>query len=891
MARADPLEGRGVPRHGGLRRRRRGDRPRAALLALSALVWPAPPAQERIDAAWGREYAEIQRDLASEDVETRWAAVDRLHALHAEVSAGLREAALLLYHCASELGREPEFTPELEARLTLLAEASRAALLYGSEDAAAEAQDRRARELGSAGRRREAHAVLARAFEAYPEAREARPILALGLAELDRRLGSFGSALTRLAELEVELAGRPDAEGLWPVLAALRARTQLDAGLPDRAAPEIRARWSAAEELLAEGETLAGERFAALVAVTNLDKALGRHAQAAARIERLLDATEGEQRAHLECLLGTSELELEEGEPERERRGAARVRGALQSGLDDSLALYARVALADDALARGAAEEAAAELAAARQRTDPESGEDADLLVLEARLALQSAAPRAELAEHRRRLDEALAGMAEAWSALPDEEGGIGFLLYGRRRALLGELVRLTLELEPGEAGVAAAFAELVRVQALGSLARRAELGAPSLEFLQQRWLGPRHGLLVYLPAPGASHLFLLDRERLSHVPLVSSARIDPLRRGYFSHLLGAPRGELDPETRAWLVAEERRLAGELSLLVLPPAAAERVRGWSALSIVGVDALGPLPFEWLPLGAERHLGLQRAVDYVPGLPLVPALLARAGARPALDLELVVAVEPAPGAARRWPELAAIPWDEARSAELAAAYPAERVHAWPAASATPEALAAHDFSSAGVLQIVAHGALDERRARPAVLMLSAGDEGEGLFGCEHAQRARPPALVVLTACRSAGGPLRRGDAGAADFGGAWLSAGARAVVLSHAELLAEDALLQSEALHARLAAGGSPAAALASARAELVRTHGELAPFLGGLLHVVGLGHEPVFPAGEPGSAGPGRGPPLAWLAGGALLGLAAGYAARRAPLRAGAPAA
>jgi hypothetical protein len=164
------------------------------------------------------------------------------------------------------------------------------------------------------------------------------------------------------------------------------------------------------------------------------------------------------------------------------------------------------------------------------------------------------------------------------------------------------------------------------------------------------------------------------------------------------------------------------------------------------------------------------------------------------------------------------------------------------------------------------------------------VLSADGSDDGLFRCEDVERGGAPRLVVLSSCRTASGPTRKGDPGSADMGGAWLAAGAQAVVLSHADLRFEEAARTSLVLHRALAEGGSPAEGLRAARAELLESLGAEsrgeAPFRCGMLGVVGLGQRAVFEvssAVEPKSGGSARFLVTAVavaLAAGFLLGLA-----------------
>ena len=106
----------------------------------------------------------------------------------------------------------------------------------------------------------------------------------------------------------------------------------------------------------------------------------------------------------------------------------------------------------------------------------------------------------------------------------------------------------------------------------------------------------------------------------------------------------------------------------------------------------------------------------------------------------------------------------------------------------------------------------------------------------------------PELVILSACGAARSPFRRGEDGVDHLGGAFLNAGARAVVLSHQDIEVESTVRMMGVFHTRLRAGDSPARALLEARRSLADDSGFDHPFFHSLIHVTGLGFEPLFDA-------------------------------------------
>jgi hypothetical protein len=105
-------------------------------------------------------------------------------------------------------------------------------------------------------------------------------------------------------------------------------------------------------------------------------------------------------------------------------------------------------------------------------------------------------------------------------------------------------------------------------------------------------------------------------------------------------------------------------------------------------------------------------------------------------------------------------------------------------------------------------------------------------------------------------------------------GAFLRAGADAVIVSEGDLAWTTTLERSKRLHAALAAGATPAEALRRIRLDEIR-RGGIDPAHRSMLVVHGLAHRPVLPAAS--SSAPAR---VAALAGGIVAALAAGLVAR-----------
>ncbi len=775
-----------------------------------------------------------------------------------------------------------------EERVRLLTEAQRAAALLDVPYELARAAQLRVKSLRKLGRAAEAHAVATRVVDRYPDLHY-RAMLLVEVAFDAIDLGLLDDALRRLDEAEAAIPpGDAAFDRTRRNVAWLRGRAYRDLGLPDRARPFVERHYELARELRANGSRAKDIATAYVNAVSALKLAQGDYDGTLAMVEELLSDTElfyayPDKRGHLLSIAGMAHLRgaLPEADTDAAK---AELRAALSVALSTAVELRTRMRLAEAELLAGDADAAAAELERAhgvveRLRAKPDrfayAEELSDLVALESRVALARGAPAEELRSLRERCAASLDQLVERWERAPRRAGGTAFLHYSTRRAIVGELCRLEIELEGEERGVERALGHLLRVHALSSLTRGSRIGPQDAQRLRGELLGDSRGLLVYLPARGVSHVFALGPARAAYAPLPTADGLVVPRRDWVSHLI-AYANDVPASDRDWIVERERELAHAVADVFLPAEIRDEIRSWSAITIVGGDELGVLPFEWLPFEGERFLGESRAVDYLPSLAL-GLLLARRGrlASTAADLVLVGGVASPAVEARHG--LSALELDAARAARFSDPY--ARTRTLEGGAATLAALRAELAGGARVLQFLVHGLLDFDDERPARLVLAPGSADDGLI--DYADAATLPAadFVLLTACSSGVAPSRMGDAGAADLGGAFLGGGASAVLVSQVELRYDDVTGLLAPLHEALADGAPPAEALRRARGELVAADAEVAPFRCGLVGVVGLGQVPVFPADPPLESSR-WGLALA-LGVGVLLGAAAARVARR----------
>ncbi len=558
-----------------------------------------------------------------------------------------------------------------------------------------------------------------------------------------------------------------------------------------------------------------------------------------------------ERVAQFGLFLGLAQSELERGDPERVRRA----RGTLQhvagdAWLPGSERFVVERALVDLALRRGDFERARGHLdrlaVELGTRSDSDGAEAIFVATLEARWVLDQGLEGAVFRAAYERLVRLWPSFLEEWSRTPLWPGGTGFLHHAERREILGTLTRLALAAEPGRAGAETALGYVAQAQAMGTLARRAGLAAPTLAELRASWLQAKHGVLYFLPSRERTHLFGFDRDGAWHEEL--EAR-DALRDELTSFLALLRRNPERVGNRGAHAAALERAAAAVSHALLPASLDARLRAWDAVTVVGTEHLGGLPPALLQFTDGAWWGEELAVDVVPSLPLALELATRAVVRRPTRDTLVLFATLAPGAAAlaRWPGLQERALSQAELARLVAPFPGRSTRAFLGPEATRGAILATDLREAAVVHILAHGVHLEDRERGAALALHGSDEAVSLLTCEDVEdQLEVSGVVLLSACATARGPDRPGDDNLAHLGGAFLRAGARAVVLSQVPVELAPTLALMELVHAGLADGVSPAEAFRTALRAARSGVDPLAPWIVGQFDVLGAGHVPLF---------------------------------------------
>jgi hypothetical protein len=551
-------------------------------------------------------------------------------------------------------------------------------------------------------------------------------------------------------------------------------------------------------------------------------------------------------RATCRLLLGKAYAERAMTEPEVAELAVQHIEAALADPALSALERWnAENALADVERRSGDHRRAAELLAAALARLDDGSGAssfgEAALQASLANLALERGDGRAALERTLVDLERAYDKFLVEWSTLPQRRDGVAFLHFGLRQAIVGAVVRLTIAVDD-ENGAKRALAQLLRAQALGSLSRA--LGGPpaTLDEATRELCGPRRGVLVYLPGPERSFAFAHDSAKTTCTELAASRWWSSTRSDWFALLSHSPRR--DGAERA---KEHARLRTELAAQLLPERVLARLAEWDELSIVGIDLLGYTPFEALPLSDGQTLGTRLACTYLPslavGCQLARALEARS--LPPASLCLVAAPTDPPAAREAGFKWDAIAWNDDHVEPLREIYGKEKLFVFTGDKASLAALASGAARTSASLQIVAHGFYQRLAQPPPGLALAPSAESNGLVRCQELEQLALPPLVVLAVCGAGRGPLRSGDDGVTNLGGACFKAGAVCVLISPIDLeqTATEKLL--DLFHERFAAGETPARAMLAARRALAADPRFADPFYHSMLQVVGIGHRPL----------------------------------------------
>jgi CHAT domain-containing protein len=164
-------------------------------------------------------------------------------------------------------------------------------------------------------------------------------------------------------------------------------------------------------------------------------------------------------------------------------------------------------------------------------------------------------------------------------------------------------------------------------------------------------------------------------------------------------------------------------------------------------------------------------------------------------------------------------------------------------------ATERALKQMDLGDYRILHLAAHAVIDEQRPdRSAVVLAPGADEEDGLLQFrEVVNLDLDGQVVILSACRSASGPVIGGD-GVMGLAHAFFLAGGRTVVAGLWPLRDDEAALLIREFARELSQGQSVSAALTSAKRAMIWQGAPAAAWAG--LVVLGHGDQVPLPGGR-----------------------------------------
>jgi CHAT domain-containing protein len=419
-----------------------------------------------------------------------------------------------------------------------------------------------------------------------------------------------------------------------------------------------------------------------------------------------------------------------------------------------------------------------------------------------------------EIAE-RARARAFLGSLAEARAGLDET---LPPALVERERWLLLEISQLEAALRRGEAVPETRAALREREGELETLLLTTRAARPRFAELRhlepvpvasiRDSLAPGESLAAYLLADGGSHLWLIDRDGLSHRRLPPAAELEPrIRRAYTDLLSPTSTPDLEELAAALLAPIGDADAAPSSLVIVP---------WGILHY--------LPFDVLPLGAGL-VADRVSTSYVPSasalvelrrrpvVPPTPRCLALGDA----DYEGVAAPDRA-GEGAALGGFAALPQTRREVEILRSRFGRGSVTALLGGEATESRLKDETLAEYSVLHLATHGWIDSHSPARNGLVLGPGREGEdGVLSFREILRLRLAAdLVTLSACETALGDLVTGE-GMVGLARAFFYAGSDSVVASLWNVSDEASAELMERFYAGLAAGLPKAESLRRAR--------------------------------------------------------------------------
>ncbi len=773
--------------------------------------------------AW-REAFRLQRDqsqgIASSDTLLVYSSF--LRGLETVCSAALRSAGL-------REDRDRSLTSD--ARFDLLNEGRAVARFLGEVERARHMDLKVVLHLRGEGRYSEALALARTSQEEFAERTESLYYLWNAEADLLRNLGRPRKAAAVLEKLGHELPHDPRFDSLRGSAELVRGLIHLEFGEHDAAEPLVNAELERTRRL--PRTPLEGSRiYSAWVAALRLSQQRGRHAQTLEMVDKFLVEAPllGDVPSRIAQLLyfrGKARSYLARfGEDALLPLAEEDLRQVLEHQPSSQVRFDATIQLADVSMVKRCwsealefldQAEALCEEWASHSEQDVSTYMKSMIPAFRARIALETGAPEQTLRELVPRLKASLDEVLQRLLRRETRSEGSALLFSLKRRALLEAWIDVQLALDSGQGGMEAALAPHLVLDGDSTLARKMGVGAVRWATVQAKLVGPRRGILWFVPGFEGSHVFAVDSHRATAAKIkVSFTEATRQRARYAKLLVGSYEKLQDPVQAERLLAEERALAAEIFAASFPQEILEVIEEWEQVSLVGWESFGPLAPTWLPLEDGTPFGLAKDVTVLPSLSVAEALRSRRerrlGQARNQDLLLVGGTELSPWVTDRWGPVAPFPLTKGVVERCAGSYDAPRTRILSEGEASVRALRSAGLSTTRVLQFLTHGVEDGDRLRPSGLVMSP-DQDEGVLWCDTVETLESPDLVMMGACRSGIGVRQTGDPGIRSLSSAWLSQGATDVLAMTSDAQSRPLVLLSEQFHRFLRKGESPARAL------------------------------------------------------------------------------
>jgi len=338
------------------------------------------------------------------------------------------------------------------------------------------------------------------------------------------------------------------------------------------------------------------------------------------------------------------------------------------------------------------------------------------------------------------------------------------------------------------------------------------------LSAIQRKLQIPGNLLVEFLLSEPRSHAWIISSSSFRYVALPGQSAIEDAVRGFLSNVSGPPIGSDS-------LADWQEQGCELYRMLFGPEAGA-VAAASRLFIVADGTLLAMPFEALPIGKsatgfEQTLAA-REISYVPSatLWLQPRKNPETGERGEF---LALAYAGKEGSGKY--DLSRLAWgryQEVPGAEVEARSVGEYLGAHPGRTlvgkdASEAFLVGSDLTRCRILHIAGHVYADENDPRRSGIFLGPGNGEDGYLCMDEISRIRLNAdLVTLSGCRSGIGRILRAE-GMFSLARAFLSAGARNVIMSLWKTDDEANLQFMKIFYQELSRGARPSKALQEVR--------------------------------------------------------------------------